>query len=213
MQREIGSKDFPIWLIGDSEPQNWKTLLATPLDPRHPIRHNIWTSIMDVVQDKLYRENHKRIDTSSLYIRNAIANSNDKPDRYNVDHWNSLVSNEINVLRNLVKNKGYKPKILFSFGAFSFEFCRRAVDNATPKAYGTWNTKSLGLEFKSRINDFNIDKTNIIPLLHRSIAGGHFLSSHNHFCSVTGGNYFEYAGNEIAKLLMGHKFDDAVYIR
>lgn len=61
MDRETGYKTFPIWLIGDSEPKKWKDKLNEPLDYRHPVRHNIWTSIIDIVQDLLYRHNNKRI--------------------------------------------------------------------------------------------------------------------------------------------------------
>jgi hypothetical protein len=56
MTKEVGSPDFPLRLLGDSNPKNWAGVHSTPLDPRHSVRHNIWTSSLDVVQDKVYRQ-------------------------------------------------------------------------------------------------------------------------------------------------------------
>ncbi len=36
MKREIGNKDFPIWLLGDSEPENWRHVLDALLIPAIP---------------------------------------------------------------------------------------------------------------------------------------------------------------------------------
>lgn len=72
MDRETGDPHFPIWLLGDSNPRNWENHLKTPLDPRHPARHNIWTPILDEIQDRLFRRLRMRLDTSKMYIRNAI---------------------------------------------------------------------------------------------------------------------------------------------
>ena len=41
MLKEYGSKNFPIWLLGDSNPINFHQKLTYPLDPLHPARHNI----------------------------------------------------------------------------------------------------------------------------------------------------------------------------
>ena len=40
MREYAGDPECPIWLIGDSPPEAWVDRLATPLDPRHPARHN-----------------------------------------------------------------------------------------------------------------------------------------------------------------------------
>ena len=71
MKNSAGDPGFPIWLIGDSPPEKWADKLDSPLDPKHPARHNIWTSIADSMQDRLYRKGRLRLDTSRLYIRNA----------------------------------------------------------------------------------------------------------------------------------------------
>ncbi|MFC1981321.1 hypothetical protein ACFLVN_03660 [Chloroflexota bacterium] len=75
MKDFAGDPKFPTWLIGDSPPEKWADRLDTPLDPRHPARHSIWTSVADSMQDKLYRDGNRRLDTSEPYIRNA----SDKP--------------------------------------------------------------------------------------------------------------------------------------
>jgi hypothetical protein len=72
MKDSVGKPEFPIWLIGDSPPEAWAAKLDTPLDPRHPARHSIWTSVADPMQDMLYRQSKLRLDMSRLYIRNAM---------------------------------------------------------------------------------------------------------------------------------------------
>ena len=81
MDREIGDKSFPIWLLGDSNPKNWESKLNSPFDARHPARHNIWTPIVDEIQEHLFIQRRSRLKTSTVYIRNAIENANNKPKR------------------------------------------------------------------------------------------------------------------------------------
>ena len=33
MEREVGSKEFPVWLLGDLNPTRWEDDLETPFDP------------------------------------------------------------------------------------------------------------------------------------------------------------------------------------
>jgi len=199
MKQETGDKSFPLWLIGDSEPDNWKEIFDTPFDPRHPIRHNIWMSVMDGVQDILYRRLRARIDTSKLYIRNAVKNAGDKPDKTSVAPWSIAVENEIGTLRTLFGES--KPILVFTFGAFAYEFCRRCCGEE-PYAYSVWNTRMLGVAFRESCRMFNYKKVNILPLLHRSISGGRFLSSHRAFCRMEGENYFEYTAGKIAEVIV-----------
>ena len=53
MKEFSGDPEFPIWLIGDSPPENWVDKLDFPLDAKHPARHNVWTSILDSLQAQL----------------------------------------------------------------------------------------------------------------------------------------------------------------
>ena len=79
MLRESGNLRFPIWWLGDSNPVQWQDSLTAPFDPRHPIRHNIWSSILDVIQDNVFRQNRCRVDSSMVYIRNAVDDPAKKP--------------------------------------------------------------------------------------------------------------------------------------
>lgn len=202
MERECGNPNYPIWLLGDSEPQNWSSKLKTPFDMRHPIRHNIWTSIIDLVQDRVFRELRERIDTSRLYIRNAIGERSAKPDGNDIQ-WRSEVCSQIDYLTRNISE--YKPIIVFTFGAFSYEFGRRATGDTPNKAYGYWGTRRLGDEFRTRIGEFKMERPNLIPLLHRSISGGKFLESHEYFSGMVEGNYFEYVAEHIAKIIIERK--------
>lgn len=201
MKQECGNPDIKTWLIGDSSPTNWKDILDTPFDSRHPIRHNIWTSIIDVIQDKIYKEIQQRIDDSNLFIRNAIYDPKIKP-KGTVLNWESEVRSEVLYLKSMMSN--YKPIIVLSFGAFSFEFARRANDESAKK-YTHWSTVNLGNEFRSRCQNFDPQKINIIPLLHRSISGGRFIQSHEYFCNKTGANYFNIVGKELSNIFITHK--------
>lgn len=202
MTRECGDTKFPIWLLGDSEPKNWQSQLNTPFDARHPIRHNIWTSVLEIIQGEIYRKLRGRIDTKDIYIRNAIGDPAIKP-KDNQKEWNANVEYELNSLKSLI-NK-HKPVIVFSFGSFAYEFGRRAIGDTPNRNFGYWDTYHLGDEFRTRINSFNIDNTNLFPLLHRSIAGGKFLQSHDYFCRSTGANYFDYVGKEVAGIVTKNK--------
>lgn len=196
MQRETGDPGFPIWLIGDSNPVHWETTLLTPFDPRHPVIHNIWTSVMDVIQDRVYREARLRIDTSNIYIRNAVDDPLKKPKSSDLQ-WHGTVEEEINDLGKLIKK--YHPKILFSFGAFAYEFTRRSMGEINPNKYGSWGAENLGIEFARQINHFDPTITNNLPLLHRSISGGKYIESHDYFTGKGGVNYFSFVGNQLAE--------------
>jgi hypothetical protein len=199
MERSSGRLACPIWLLGDSNPKQWEAKLDAPFDPRHPVRHNIWTSVLDVAQDAVYRARQLRIDASAIYIRNALADSALRPGASEVE-WSSRVLQEATELSELIRR--YKPVLLISFGAFAFEFARRATNEAPPRSFRFWGARQIGVEHRSRTESFNSDRTNIIPLLHRSIAGGRFLESHREFCGNAAANYFIEAGEGLAKLVL-----------
>lgn len=209
MNRDSGNVEFPIWIIGDSEPDRWKDLLDKPFDSRHPIRHNIITSVFDVMQDKIYRINRKRIETSEIYIRNAVDKVSLKPES-NQLLWSTELYNEINILKNLC-NK-HNPVLILSFGSFAYEFTLRMRQQEHHK-YKYWTTKRLGDEFR-RNTSRNLHNTPIIiPLLHRSIAGGHFIKSHENYCGKAGANYFDYVGTELATIVIKTLDDSDIWIK
>jgi hypothetical protein len=209
MEKEVGNKNCAIWLLGDSNPKNWQDILVTPLDPRHPARHSIWTSVLDVIQDNVFRQCRVRVDTSAIYIRNAIEDSYLKPPSDTIV-WNEDVVSYTYELSELLKQ--HQPALLFCFGAFSFEFARRALNQEPNQAFGYWGARSLGDQFKKRINEFNPTNINAIPLLHTSISRGRFIESHNYFSGQEGGNYFDYVGNAIANKLIQYQSDLQIWI-
>lgn len=87
----------------------------------------------------------------------------------------------------------FKPKVIITFGAFAFEFVRRACDNEFAVLFGKWSSKRLGEEFRKRIELYEPSGINILPLLHVSISRGRFLESHRYFVGEGGkepANYF-----------------------
>ncbi len=202
LDKEIGRKTYEIWLLGDSNPKNWVNDLSYPFDARHPIRHNIITPIFYNIQEVLYLKNKLRMDTNKIYIRNAIENPELKPN-LNIKNWGEEITREIFLYKNDIQK--YRPKIIFSFGSFSFEFARRCLENTTIEKYGLWNTKELGKQFRARTSNFNINSVNIIPLLHRSISGGRFLQSHKLFCDNENANYFKETSDILSIILLEYK--------
>lgn len=209
MDRDTGNINFPIWIIGDSEPDRWKEVLHKPFDSRHPIRHNIITSVFDIVQDNIFRKNGKRIEVSEIYIRNAIAEVSSKPKRNELD-WSNKLSDEINILKNLYNE--HSPIILLTFGAFAYEFTLRAFGNERHK-YNYWTTEMLGDEFRKKLSCSSQNGPIIIPLLHRSIAGGYFIKGHENYCRRIGGNYFDYVGKEIANIVLNSLNDNDIWVK
>ena len=173
MDREAGSKAYPIWLIADSSPPRWEEHLRQPLDPRHPARHNIWTPILEGIQSHVFQAARTRIDTTDLYVRNAVHDVADKPPYRRLD-WPSRLAVETRDLASLVAR--HRPKLLLTFGAFACEFARRSLDRGLPRAISHWTSTELGNEFRRNVG--NLDPAHPqpqhLPLLHVSIARGTF---------------------------------------
>ena len=201
MGKEAGNRECQVWLLGDSNPKNWASVLDVPLDPRHPARHSIWTPILDVVQDAVFRQRRMRLDTSSLYVRNAVENPEGKPRPTEID-WGADLAQAVEQLGRAMQH--HRPKILFSFGAFSYEFARRAVCEMPRRQFSHWGARRLGQEFRRRVNAFDPESMNLLPLLHVSIARGRFIHAHEYFCDQEGANYFDFVGTRVADRLIEH---------
>jgi hypothetical protein len=206
MKDFTGDPEFPIWLIGDSPPEAWVDKLDTPLDPRHPARHSIWTSVADPMQDRLYRMRKLRLNTSRLYIRNAMS----KPLALLISQ-KQLFLEQDSLKDVLIK---HKPKIVLTFGASSFMIGLWASGEVPQKLYKT--TKLLGEQFRCRIKEYDDNKVNVIPLLHASIARGRFLEAHRDFVGAYGStppNYFDYVGTRLADLLLAKLSERPIWIQ
>jgi hypothetical protein len=202
MKKDFGSIDSDIWLLGDSNPKNWNDDIEYPLDARHPARHNIWTPILNEIQGVVYKTRKMRINDSFFYIRNAIQIPSEKP-LNRAKEWDKKITQKMNNLRKDVDANS--PKIIFSFGSFAFEFARRSLDQKSLNRYDHWGSEKLGDEFSSSIEQFDIRKTNVIPLLHVSIARGKFIKNHEYFTGKKGGNYFVHVGQKISEMLLKHQ--------
>lgn len=202
MEDYAGDPKFPVWLVADSQPKNWHHLLLTPLDPRHPARHNIWTSVLEYMQGTLYKQKKRRFDTERLYIRNAVTDPDEKPEGVRLN-WPQELRDKTNSLG--ISLSCFNPKVVLTFGAFAFEFARRACSEEPLLPYSHCTTAQLGNEFKKRIASYDALKPNILPLLHVSISRGRFLESHRYFVGGEGKeppNYFEYVGGKLAELFL-----------
>ncbi len=186
---------YPIWLLADSEPDKWRAELNYPLDHKHPTRHNIWTPILDVIQEEVFMHLSNRI-KSDFFIRNAVSSSSMKVD--SVD-WSEKVNEEINLYRDLVNE--YKPRLILSFGQFAYEFAKRATCEEPSRCYSYWSIQNLAKNFREKSNGFDKNKVNVLPLLHEIVAL-QFLYSHMTFCFDKESNYFVYVGKEIANILL-----------
>jgi len=198
MKDFAGDPEFPIWLIGDSPPERGADKLDTPLDPRHPARHNIWTSVADPMQDRLYRRGRLRLDMSRLYIRNAMLSLGEQI--------------QFSGLRLKELLDKHNPSVVLTFGASAFMIALFASGEVPQKLYTT--AKLLGEQFRDRIERYDEQKINIIPLLHVSIAR-RFLSLHRDFVGAYGSmppNYFDYVGTKLADLLLAKFSDKQIWI-
>ena len=209
MEKEVGNKSFSIWLLGDSNPNNWQDILVTPLDPRHPARHSIWTPVLDIIQDRVFRICKSRVDTTALYIRNAVEDPNNRPPKNMID-WNEELDQQVEDFGESLQQ--HRPPVLLCFGAFSFEFARRALKQEPRQKANSWGARTLGEQFKRCIDEFDPTKINVLPLLHTSISRGRFIESHNYFSGEDGGNYFEFVGNSIADKLIQYRTDLSIWI-
>ena len=201
MDTYSGCINFPVWLIADTPPSRWKDRLASPLDPRHPARHSIWTSVENYLQRRCYRRHKLRFDTSRLYIRNALVDTEAKP-RANELRWGAGVPEGVKSLRGDIDH--HRPRLVLTLGAFSFEFVRRTKNHEAHQPYGHWSTTRLGYEFRHRLSNWTGADCNTLPLLHASIARGRFLEAHAYYVGDQDpdGNYFQHVGEQLADLLL-----------
>jgi len=141
-----------------------------------------------------------------------VIDSEDKPNSRSKD-WPKELNVKIQELSEKIQY--FAPKIILTFGAFAFEFLRRAKCEKPIHPFIHWGTRLLGNEFRQRISNFDSRKVNVIPLLHVSISRGKFLEAHEYFvdpnCKKLA-NYFEYVGSNLGRLLVDKLDLDQIWI-
>lgn len=202
MKSEFGNKSFPVWMLSEMEISIWEQKLQGPFDYRLPMRHVICTSVFNKVQETVFQLDKARVDTNSFYIKNTLPTSLSKPNINDVI-WDNAVLHELESIKKCIKQ--YKPKIVFCFGAFTFESMRRMDGQTEERSYGSWTPEELGKAFSEQVENFSLDKINYFPLLDRSISGWKFLESHDEFVGQNNADYFEYVGQQIGEILAKHK--------
>ena len=187
VDRDSGDKPYPIWLL---------------INPKYPaVVNDIWRHVLDEIQDKVYREIHARIDTTNIYIRSVVSDCGLVPNTLN--WWANEVATEITFLREILLE--HNPKMLISFAAFPFEFVRRVFEIKPEKGPKYWSASVLRGEFERSIKNFDINQTNVIPLLRRVIASDKSLETHNYLSRNDSEQYFHHVGTKISERIIQNK--------
>ncbi|AET67684.1 hypothetical protein Desor_2076 [Desulfosporosinus orientis DSM 765] len=181
MIRESGDQSSPIWLLVNS---------------RYPNDvFDIWTPILYEIQDRVYRKLHGRIDRGRIYIMYASSNIGrvsipSKP-------LPAEAATEIVELRKSVLQ--HQPKLLITFGTITNELVRRVFDQQAEDGPNYWKTTNLEDEFQRSIMNFDINRTNWIPLI-RKVKGRKSLQDWEE-----SERYFREAAINIADKIIEHK--------
>jgi hypothetical protein len=193
----------PVWLLADSPPVRRPGII--PLDARHPSRHNIWTPLLDEIQEVAWQFG-RRLDRTKPYILNAVQRAQDWQNR-------ELLDRQIENFSNTVKK--HQPTLIFCFGQKSYEFALHAVNASVASGWDPtrWDFEKLGTAFRKSVIEFDPDtadgRPNLIPLLHVSIARKSYSDAHERFTGDEFGNYFAFAGAQLGQTLcrLTGKFD------
>ena len=195
MKEESGDRSNPIWLV---------------VNPKYPVvRHNIWTPILDSIQDNIYRKLCTRIDTGKIFIMNAVSNIGILPNTF--DGWEAGVAEEIVTFRESVLE--HQPKILITFGIVSYEFVKRVTEIRPEVGPKYWRNTDIANEFERSIANFDINKTNRIPLLRRVMKNGKYIAERNYYGLEDGENYFRDVGAKIAARIIENKDHLKIWIK
>lgn len=194
MKKESGDKSCPIWLL---------------VNPKSPyVRYDIWNPILDTIQDKVYRELRKRIDTQTIYIKNVVSDIGIIPKTNN--GLQMEVVNEIELLKKSVLE--HQPKMLITFGTVTYELVRRFYKKNPEEGPKYWNTTNLGVEFERSIANFDISQTNKIPLPCRVMKSSNFIEDSTYSSWEDGEPYFRYAAAKIADKIIENKDNLNIWI-
>ena len=199
----------PIWLLGDYYSAKWRQELNALLDPRHPSRHDIWTPILNEIQNAVYRPDNLRVDEARICIAYAAESGvGGKPDW---EFGNPSIKSRIAVYGESINAN--RPRLVLAFGRRAYAFARLATGAKDRCEPTDWNRKSLGAEFRRSVDDFNPNKVNIFHLLHATTARRQWKEAHREFTGSPTRNYFEFTGHLIGSLLKRHASDLDVWVK
>lgn len=191
-------RKFPIWLIGDSYPSSFISELNSPFDSRHPTRHTIWTPIWDAMQESVYP---RRIDGQHLFICNAAGKQIEGKPNKNFD--DDDVKKRISKFTNYLNQ--YKPVMVLCFGAWAYEFVRRADPRETVEySHKHWKIPEIAKAFLNSYKNFQPNAISIFPLLHQIVALKWERANKEFVLDNSGNDYFRYTGEKLGSLLKTH---------
>ncbi|KJS48945.1 MAG: hypothetical protein VR66_11220 [Peptococcaceae bacterium BRH_c23] len=195
VDRDSGDKSYPIWLL---------------INPKYlDVVNYIWKHVLDEIQDKVYREIHSRIDTTNIYIRSVVSDCGIVPSSLN--WWGDEVVTEIELLRNFILE--YNPKMLISIGGFPFEFMRRVFEIKPEKGPKYWSSSIIRNEFEISIKNFDVNQTNMIPLLRRVIGSDMVLETENYLSRNDSEQYFHDVGTKLAEKIIENKDSFKIWVK
>lgn len=183
MKKESGDRECPIWLI---------------VNPKYPNDiYNIWTPILYEIQDLVYRKLQARINRENIFIIQAVSDVGRVSNSSN--YWIGETAKEIVTLReNILK---YQPRLLITFGSITNEFVRRIFAPARPEnGPKYWNTSNLEDEFERSITNFDITRTNWIPLLRPVSKNGRVMKDWE-----DSENYYQEVATKLAERIIENK--------
>jgi len=188
MRKESGDRSFPIWIL---------------VNPKYPADiFNIWDPIMYEIQDKVYRKLHARINSRKIFIKNAVSDIVRVPNtKIEADVAQSSMKLRDSVLE-------YQPKLLITFGTITNEFVRRVFDIKPKNGPKYWSTSNLGDEFERSIANFDINRTNCIPLIRQITKTGKNIKG----WEESNNNYYHDVASKIAEKIIENKDSLKIWI-
>ncbi|MDP4126329.1 MAG: hypothetical protein Q8912_05235 [Bacillota bacterium] len=195
LKLESGEKSYPIWL------------LVNPKFSR--VRYDIWNPILDAIQDRVFRKLRRRIETEKIFMRDTMSDIGLVLPKTIYD-WEEEVADEIVILRESVLK--YQPKMLITFGSVTYEYIRRLLEIKQIEGPKYWRTANLGDEFERSIADFDINRTNMIPLPRHVTSSDKSTDDGNNFSWDDGEIYFRDVGTKIEDRIIENKDSLKIWI-
>ncbi len=156
-----------IWLFGHSPPSRWSHNLEGVLDPRHPTRHSIWTSVADYLQGKVFDDGPRlRLDACKLLFRNAFGSADDVLPK--LDFARPAVEEQRVLLSQQIQQ--YRPPVILTFGDEAYRFVSFASVSGQLVPRRRLKIENLGKTFRDVVGKFPPQQVNVFPLLHASVA-------------------------------------------